>query len=81
MLSPGPPRPLGFAQCAPLAAPLGQLVLEGCAKAAARLDGLLALAAAGYIAAADLKADEALAVQKVRRDALRLRQPSGLHST
>ncbi|EFN56582.1 hypothetical protein CHLNCDRAFT_144295 [Chlorella variabilis] len=52
-------------QAAALAAPLGKLVLEGCAKAAARLDGLLALTAAAYIAAADLQADEALAADKV----------------
>ncbi|KAL4444093.1 hypothetical protein ABPG75_011830 [Micractinium tetrahymenae] len=53
------------AQAASLAAPLGKLVLEGCAKAAARLDGLLALTAAAYIASADLQADEALAADKV----------------
>ncbi len=53
-------------QAASLAAPLGKLVLEGCAKAAARPDGLLALTAAAYIASADLKADEALAGDKVR---------------
>ncbi len=34
---------------------------------AARLDGLLALTSAAYIAAADLKADEALGADKVRR--------------
>ena len=53
-------------QAAELAAPLGKLVLEGCAKAAARLDGLLALTAVGCIAGADLKADEALAADKAR---------------
>jgi hypothetical protein len=53
------------AAAAPLAAPLGRLVGEGCAKAAARVDGLLALAAAAYVAAADLKAGEALAADKV----------------
>ncbi|KAL4419436.1 hypothetical protein ABPG77_006363, partial [Micractinium sp. CCAP 211/92] len=53
------------AQAASLAAPLGKLVLEGCAKAAARLDGLLALTAAAYVASADLAADEALAADKV----------------
>lgn len=56
------PTPL---QAASLAAPLGKLVLEGCAKAAARLDGLLALTAAAYVASADLAADEALAADKV----------------
>lgn len=35
-------------------------------RCAARLDGLLALTSAAYIAAADLKADEALAADKVR---------------
>lgn len=59
-------NPKARGQAAALAAPLGKLVLEGCVKAAARLDGLLALTAAAYIAAADLKADEALAGDKVR---------------
>ncbi|KAI3427088.1 hypothetical protein D9Q98_007027 [Chlorella vulgaris] len=58
-------NPKARGQAAALAAPLGKLVLEGCVKAAARLDGLLALTAAAYIAAADLKADEALAGDKV----------------
>ncbi|PRW50843.1 Translational activator GCN1 isoform A [Chlorella sorokiniana] len=57
--------PEARAAAAQLAGPLGKLVLEGCSKAAARLDGLLALTAAAYIASADLKADEALGADKV----------------
>ena len=53
-------------QAAPLAPQLGRLVLEGCSKAAARLDGLLALVAAARIAGADLAADGALEADKVR---------------
>ena len=45
---------------------LAKLVGEGVAKAASRLDGLLALLAAAYIASADMKADAVLEKEKVR---------------
>eukprot|EP00887_Chlorella_sp_A99_P001204 scaffold14.g1204.t1 len=56
-------------------AALGRLVAEGCAKLAARLDGLLALLAAAYVAAADLSADEVLAREQVWEAACRADSP------
>lgn len=47
------------AHLGPLAAPLGKLVAEGCAKAVARADGIAALLLAAQVSAADSAAGKA----------------------